>query len=104
MNEIKDLYNAGSAIETTLPLLEQALSALMITMEAMEDEGIQPEGKMDKALALHFAKRFPMYYKTLEFICRDMWATLNSLQDTVDSIFKAYEKQREAREATVNEQ
>lgn len=32
MNEIKDLYDAGSAVEATLPLLEQALSALMITM------------------------------------------------------------------------
>lgn len=104
MNEINDLYSAGTAVETELPCLEQALTALTVMMEAMEDEGLQPEGKMDNALALHFVKRFPVYYKTLELIRRDMWATLGSLQNSVDSIFEAYRKQREAREATVNGQ
>lgn len=96
MNEINDLYDAGAAVDTSLPLLEQALTALTVTMEAMEDEGLQPEGKMDNALALHFVKRFPIYYKTLELLRRDMWATLDSIQGAVDSIYEAHWRQREA--------
>lgn len=101
MDEVNDLYSAGTVIETKLPLLEQALSVLTVTMEAMEDEGLQPEGKMDTALALHFAKRFPMYYKTLELVRRDMWDTFYSLHAGTESIFKAYKEQRDAKEATV---
>lgn len=95
MNEINDLYKAGFVIEDTLTLLEQALSALTVTMEALEEEGIQPEGKMNEGLALNFVKRFPMYYQTLALIRRDMCTTYDSLQASADSIFEAHKKQRE---------
>lgn len=106
MSERMSLYDAGLMVDEALPLLDQALSAMMVTMEALEleDDGLQPEGKMNEALALNFMKRLPMYYKTLALIHRDMWDTLVSLQATVDSIFKAYGKQREEREAEVNAQ
>ena len=53
MNEINDLYDAGAAVDTSLPLLEQALA---------------------------------------------------TFQGTVDSIYEAHRKQREAKEAAVNAQ
>lgn len=102
MNEINDLYDAGAAVDTSLPLLEQALTALAVVMEGLGDEGLQPEGKMSSEKALCFARRFPLYYKALELICRDMWATLDSFQGTVDSIYEAHWTQREAKEAAVN--
>lgn len=92
MNEIKNLYDAGTVAGDVLPLLEQALLALTVTLEAMEDEGIPPKGEMAPALALNFAARFPMYLGTLRLILRDMWTTLDLLQTGVDSIFEASRK------------
>ena len=86
------------------PPLEQSLAALAVAMEGLEDEGLQPEGEITKEKALCFVRRFPMYYKALELIRRDIWATLDSLQGTVDSIYEAHWKQREAKEAAINAQ
>jgi len=102
MNEIRNLYDAGVAARDALPLLEQALSAFTVALEAMDDDGIQPEGKRISAAASILAKRFPMYSGTLHLILRDMWATLDLLQTGVDSIFEASRKQQDTKESPLD--
>ncbi len=48
--EIKTLYDAGVVADNAFAALNQAMSALIVTLESMDDDGLQPRGK--KALPL----------------------------------------------------
>ena len=63
MSEIKTLYDAGVVADTAFNALNLAISALIVTTESMDDDGIQPRGKESPSDALNFIARFPNVLK-----------------------------------------
>lgn len=96
--QIKSLYDAGAELDVALLPLEQAISALTVTLEAMEQDGLQPKREINKDFAVNFAVRFPMYHETLNLILRNLQSTYADLRAGVDSIYEAGKKQREERQ------
>lgn len=95
MNEIKSLFDAGTVAENAVMSFGRALSALTVTLEGMDDDGLQPRGKESIALAINFAARFPMYRDTLYMILQNMQMALDDLKAGADSIYRADKRQRE---------
>ena len=100
MSEIKTLYDAGVVADDAFAALNQSISALIVTLESMDDDGLQPRAKESPALAINFAARFPMYSDALHLILRHMGDSLDTLRAGTDGIFAASAKQREAGEVS----
>lgn len=98
MIEIKDLYDAGLVADEALSALNRAVSALTVTIESMDDDGIHPMETENPALALNFVARLPMYSDTLHLILLNMMDSLASLRTGTEAIFEAHKKQMATKE------
>lgn len=99
MKQSTPLFDAGEVAEDAFTSFRQALSVLTITVEHMDDDGLEQIVREKPDFALNFAARFPMYSDTLHLIIQYMGDALDSFRAGIDSIFEANAKQHDAEKA-----
>lgn len=98
MNEVKDLFDAASSMDTVHTELSQVYDALQVLGEAINRESFRPGSKLEEWRAINFFRRSPIYLNTFIMICRDFARVLDEMQDGVNSTYAA---SKEAKETTV---
>ena len=86
--EIKSLFDAASGVECANAKLEDALYALQVLEEAMEDEGKAPADRRDGWQAVSFMGRFPVYMATYRVLHRELERISGDLKDISDGIYR----------------
>lgn len=87
--EIKSLFDAASWVEGANIKLEDALYALQVLEEAMEDEGKAPADWRDGWKAASFMGRFPAYMATYRVLYREIERISGELKEISDGIYRS---------------
>ena len=92
--EVKSLFDAAVLMDNAHAELCQIFDAMQLLDEGMEDEGFQPEDKLEEWRAVNFVKRFPLYLSLFRVICQDLHRVINEMQVGSDLIYAASRKEK----------
>lgn len=95
--EIKSMIDAAAETETITISLGDALQALNVLTEAMEDEGIQ--GDVEPWQAIAIARRYPMFCATARVLCRELDRVGKLAREVSEGMYAVCKRQAAAKGA-----
>ena len=95
--EIKTMIDAATETEAATIRLGDALQALNVLTEAMEDD--DPQGAAETWRAIALAARYPMFCATARMLSRELTCIGKLLRDVSDGMYAACKRQAVAKGA-----
>lgn len=100
MDEIKTLFQAASEVEIPLANIEDAIEALRLWHEKIENSGYQNQSNFDNIMAIRFVKNeFPGFLFIHRVLVDTLMQHIIDLRAADNAIYEAARKERAA-EAT----
>lgn len=89
MDDKQAFYKMFSQIDDVHSVLAEAVDAMQILDDFMEEEGFMHERNFEEWRAINFSKRFPLYLNTFRVILRDIVRAKDELHAAINVLYAA---------------